>query len=95
MQAALNVSVFARVTTAIEQTTYTGSQNIMLETRLISDLAIGKFGRTKLAMYLEELFDIELPDEVLERFVAVTDIVRYIERHYFRDVEPFQLIEAA
>ena len=34
----------------------------------------------KLALYLEETFDVELPDEAVERFETVGDIVRYMAR---------------
>lgn len=95
MQVALNSSVLDRVILAVERTTFLGDRKVTLETDLTRDLAIGGFGRTKLAMYLEEVFDIELSDEVQGRFATVADIVKYIGRHYFRDIEPSRLSEAA
>lgn len=95
MQVALNGSVFDRVTFAVKRTTYLGDRTISLETHLRDDLALGGFGRIKLAMYLEELFDVELLDEVVERFVTIADVVKYIGEHYFRDIEPAELAEAA
>jgi acyl carrier protein len=95
MQAALNTSVFDRVTLAIERTIHVGSLSITLETRLAGDLTLSGFSRIKLAMCLEEVFSIELPDEVLERFITVADIVKYIGRRYFRDVELSEFPEAA
>ena len=95
MQIALNGSVLDRVIHAIGQTTHLGEQKVALETRLTCDLALGGFGRLKLAIYLEEAFDVELSDDILERAVTVADIVRYISGHYFADVEPFRLAEAA
>ena len=95
MQAALDSYVFDRVILAIEQTIHLGDCRITLETRLAGDLTLSGFSRIKLAMCLEELFTIELPDEVLERFLTVADIVKYMGRHYFRDVEPSGLAEAA
>ncbi len=94
MQVALNSSVFNRVILAIEQTTCIEDRRVTLETRLTCDLALGGFGRLKLAVYLEEIFDIELSDDVVERFVTIADIVRYIGGHYFQDVEPLRLAEA-
>ena len=95
MQAALNTSVFNRVILAVKRTTSVGSRGVALETRLAGDLLLGGLGRIKLAICLEEVFDIELTDEVLEHFVTVADIVRYVDGHYFRDVEPSDLAEAA
>ena len=95
MRVALNGSILSRVIFAIEQTTHLGDRKVALETRLTCDLALGGFGRLKLAMYLEETFDIELSDDVLERAITVADVVRYISGHYFQDVEPFWLAEAA
>ena len=46
-------------------------------------------------MYLEEAFDVELSDDVLEQVVTVADIVRYISGHHFQDITPLQLTEAA
>lgn len=95
MQVALDSFVLARVKLAIEQTTYIGDRVVTPETRLTSDLALGKFARLKLTMYLEEEFDIELSDEASERFATVADVAKYIGGHYFRDVELSCLADAA
>lgn len=95
MQAALTTSVLNRVILAVERTTNVGSRGVASETRLAGDLLLGGLGRIKLAMYLEEVFDIELSDEVLRGFATVADIVKYVDRHYFRDVEPSDSAEAA
>ena len=94
MQVALNGSILDRVLLAINQTTYTGDQKVTPETRLAGDLALGGFDRLKLAMYLEEAFDVELSDDVLERAVTVADIIKYISGHYFQDINSLHLAEA-
>ncbi len=94
MQVAFNSSVLDRVILAIEQATYIGDRRVALETRLVCDLALGGFGRLKLALYVEEIFDIELSDDVVEQFVTVADIVRYVGGHYFQDAEPLRLAKA-
>jgi len=38
-------------------------------------------------MNLEEVFDLELPNDVVRRFVMVADIVSYFSRRYFRDYQ--------
>lgn len=95
MQAALNSSIFDRVILAIKQTIYTGDKKVTSETRLTCDLALGSFDKLKLAIYLEEAFDVELSDDVLERAVTISDIIKYISGHYFQDVDSFQIAEAA
>ena len=91
MQVALNGSILDRIIFAIKQTTYTGDQKVTSETRLTLDLALGSFDRLKLAMYLEETFDVELSDDVLKQAVTVADIIKYISGHYFQDIDLFQL----
>ena len=95
MQIALNGFILDRVILAVEQTTYARNQKITSETRLTCDLALGCFDRLKLAIYLEEAFDVELSDDVLERVVTVADIIKYISGHYFQDVDSLQLAKAA
>lgn len=95
MHVAVNGSISARVIRAIEQTIYLGDRTVALETRLTCDLALGGFSRLKLAVYLEEAFDIELSDDVLERAITVADIVKYIGGHYFQNVGAFLQDEAA
>ena len=65
-----------------EQTTYSGAFVITGASRLAEDLQLGRLGLVKLALYLEEIFDVELSDELLGRFVTVADIVRYLSRDY-------------
>ncbi len=91
MQAALGDFVFDKVVLAFERATYIGDRKVALETRLVCDLTLGWFGRLKLAIYLEEIFDIEISNEVLEQFATVADIIKHIGRHYFQDVESFRL----
>jgi acyl carrier protein len=72
--------ILDRVMQAVEQTVYAEVLAHTQTTRIANDLRIGRFGRLKLALYLEETFGVELPDEVVERFETVGDIVRYLAR---------------
>ncbi|MBV8589573.1 MAG: acyl carrier protein [Acetobacteraceae bacterium] len=87
MEVALNSSVLDRVVLAVEQTTYTGDDGITSATRVADDLKLGRFGLVKLALSLEEVFGIELPDEALKQFSTIANIVRYLKRHYRHEVE--------
>jgi len=95
VQFASNVSVLQKVLHVVEQTTYVGDKQLTLKTRLSRDLALGGFGRLKLAMYLEEAFDVEISDEALERFVTVEDVVKFIGTRLLRNVESSWLTQAA
>ena len=87
MQAAFSLFVVDRVVAALTMATHLGDIRITLETNLTSDLKLGGFGRLKLAMYLEEVFDTDLPDEMVEGFVTVADIVAYMSKVCVSDVK--------
>ena len=95
MQSAFNSSVYVKVTLAIKQIMRVDGSGLSQATRLVDDLAIGRFGRLKLAVCLEELFDIELQDNTVEQFDTLGDIVTYLSYRYFRDIEPSAMNIAA
>jgi hypothetical protein len=41
----------------------------------------------RFAISLEEIFSVELSDDVLEQAVTVADVVTYLCRHYFQDTD--------
>jgi acyl carrier protein len=92
MQTALKNFVLDYVVLAVEQTTYVGDLEIAQTTRLADDLQLGQFGMLKLALYLEEMFDIELSDEDLSRLVTVGDIVQHLLCNYFVQVKACALL---
>jgi acyl carrier protein len=75
--------VFEKVVSAVEQTVNIRGGGLSPASRLADDLRLGRFGRFRLALYLEETFDVELPDETVEQFDTVGDIVRYMDRWSF------------
>jgi acyl carrier protein len=72
--------VFEKVVLAVEQMVYIGGNSVTLTSRLVDDLRLGRFARLKLALYLEETFEVEIPDEAVAHFDTVGDIVRYMSR---------------
>jgi acyl carrier protein len=76
--------VFDKVILAVEQTVYTDGASLSAASRLADDLRLGRFGRIRLALYLEETFDLEISDEAVEQFDTVGDIVRYLSRRSFQ-----------
>ncbi len=95
MQSAFNSSVFDRVALAVEKTVHVKTPSLSHSTRLVDDLALSRLGRLKLAMSLEEVFDVELEDDVIEQFGNIGDIVSHFSYRYFRDIEPVMLANAA
>jgi acyl carrier protein len=73
-------SVFEKVVQAVEQTVYIAGKSVTPTSRLVDDLRLGRFARLKLALYLEETFEVEIPDEAVADFATVGDIVRYMSR---------------
>jgi acyl carrier protein len=80
MQNSQGNAVFEKVVLAVEQTVHTTGASLSPASHLADDLRLGRFGRIRLALYLEETFDVEIPDEAVDRFDTVGDIVRYVSR---------------
>jgi acyl carrier protein len=80
MQPTANDEIFNKVVLAVEQTVYLQGHTLSPTTRLTDDLQLGRFGRVRLTIYLEETFDVEISDEAVEGFSTVGDIARYINR---------------
>lgn len=72
--------VFKKVVMAVEQTVYVGGKSVTPTCRLVDDLRLGRFARLKLALYLEETFEVEISNEAVADFDTVDDIVRYMSR---------------
>jgi acyl carrier protein len=83
MQSGHGDTVFEKVVSAVEQTVNVQGSLLSPASRLADDLRLGRLGRLRLALYLEETFDVELPDEAIEQFDTVGDIVRYMNRWSF------------
>ncbi len=86
MQSAFDSVVFQKVSQAVGQVVR-GTRDVSPATRLTDDLALSRFGRLKLAICLEEAFDVELEDEEVEQFTVIGDIVSYLSSRYFRDAD--------
>lgn len=55
--------------------------DIALDTQFLEDLGFDELDMADLCMSLEDIFDKELSDEVLENIVTVGDMVSYIEEN--------------
>ena len=54
---------------------------VTMESSLIGDLGADSLDVIDLSMSIEDAFDIEVPDEEIENFKTVGDIVRFVEEH--------------
>ncbi len=87
MQSALDSFVFDKVLLAIGKTLRVEPSGLSRSTRLVDDLSLGAFARLRLALCLEDLFDMELQNDTVERFQTLGDIASYFSFRYFRDIE--------
>ena len=54
---------------------------VTMESNLIGDLGADSLDVIDLAMSIEDEFDIEVPDDEIEKIKTVDDIVRFVEDH--------------
>ena len=87
MRSPFGDTVFTKVVQAIEQTLHIAGYTLAPATRLVDDLQLGRFGRIKLILYLEETFDTEIPDHAAECFDTIEDIANYMRRWSFETAQ--------
>jgi acyl carrier protein len=87
MQSTSNDAIFNKVILAVEQTLFVEGHSLSAETRLVDDLHLGRFGRIRLALYLEETFDVEISDDAVDCFDTVGDIALYMSRWSLETVD--------
>lgn len=54
---------------------------ITLETKIAEDLNADSLDVVEMLMAIEDEFNIEIPDEEIENFKTVNDVVEYIQNH--------------
>ncbi len=54
---------------------------VTMDSNLIGDLGADSLDVIDLAMSIEDEFDIEVPDDEIEKIKTVGDIVRFVEDH--------------
>ena len=55
--------------------------SITAETNIMEDLGADSLDVVDMLMSLEDEFDVEIPDEEIEKMRTVSDVVAYIEEH--------------
>lgn len=73
--------VFEKVQKILVDQFEVDEDSITLETKLEEDLGADSLDSIDLIMSIEDEFEIEVPDDVVENIKAVADIVNYIENN--------------
>lgn len=74
-------SVEAKVKGIIGDQLGVGESEIHLESSFIEDLGADSLDIVELVMAIEEVFDIEIPDDDAENIKTVKDAIDYINEH--------------
>jgi acyl carrier protein len=59
--------------------------DIKADARFVEDLGADSLDIVELIMEMEEEFDIEIPDEDVEKMLAVQDVIDYVASHTSAD----------
>lgn len=69
-----------RVTGIISEQLSLREEDVTLEARFVDDLGADSLDIVELIMEMEEEFDVEIPDEDIEKMLSVKDVVTYIKK---------------
>lgn len=73
------LSIYQRVVNVVTAQLGIEGQVITKDTRFVDDLGTDSLDVTELVMEFEEEFDVNIPDDVSEKFKTVGQVVEYLE----------------
>jgi len=73
--------VFERIREILMEQLELSEDQITLESDIVEDLSADSLDVVDLVMSLEDVFGLVVPDEKIENFRTVGDVVRYIEEN--------------
>jgi len=73
--------MFEKIRACIASQLSIDEEEIKMESSFMNNLGADSLDIVELIMALEEEYDIEIPDEDVEKIVTVGDIVEYIKAH--------------
>lgn len=73
--------VLEKVKTILANQFDVDADTITAETNVMEDLGADSLDVVDMLMSLEDEFDVEIPDEEIEKMRTVADVVAYIEEH--------------
>lgn len=75
-----NGSIESRVTGIISEQLSLREEDVSLESRFVDDLGADSLDIVELIMEMEEEFDVEIPDEDIEKMLTIKDVISYITK---------------
>ena len=73
--------VFEKIRTIICEQFELDAERVTMDSSLIGDLDMDSLDVIDLSMSIEDAFDLEIPDDEIEKFKTVGDIVRFVEEN--------------
>ena len=73
--------MFEKIRACIASQLSIDEEEIKMESSFMNDLGADSLDVVELIMALEEEYDIEIPDEDVEKIATVGDIVEYVKTH--------------
>ena len=71
--------IFEKLKEIVAEQLDTDAEKVTMDSNITEDLGADSLDTVDLVMSIEEAFDIEIPDEAVEKIKTVGDIVNYIE----------------
>lgn len=71
--------VFEKIKEIIVEQLGVDEDDVTMTTHLMKDLEADSLDAVEIIMGIEDEFEMEIPDEMAEKFESVGDIVRYVE----------------
>lgn len=75
------MTVFEKLQKIIAEQLEININDITLDSNIVDDLGADSLDIVDLVMSVEDEFELEIPDEALEKISTVDDMVKYIEDH--------------
>ena len=73
--------VFEKIQSILSEQFEVEADSITLDTDIVEDLGADSLDVVDMLMSLEDEFDVEIPDEKIEKLRTVGDVVAYIEEN--------------
>jgi len=74
-----------RVMELIKENLEVDHEGLVPEAKFIDDLGVSSMDLWELVLVMEDEFDLEVPDEDLEKIVTIQDAIDFIESHFHSD----------
>lgn len=74
--------MFEKIRDIIADKLSVNAEDVTLESSFIDDLSADSLDIVELIMALEDELDMEIPDEDVENFKTVGDVVNYVKQHH-------------